>query len=150
VFTALDSSMRVLAQASPLAGEGMFFPDLTDYSYTSVRLARDWPSLVNVGWLDSGYDYSRGPVPPWLIPCLLRMATRYTNAVRGIRRCPFCKTRVTMTADDQDVHLGNAELRVRAANKTYVAPSLLPYYTVTHGYLSRSGRSTLTPSRRRR
>jgi len=112
----------------------MYFPDLMDYSYTSVRLADDGPSLVNVDWLDSGYGYSRGPVPLWLVPCLLRMATRYANAMRGIHRCPFCKARVTMTVDDQDVHLGNAELRVRAGTKTYVAPSLLLHYIAAHGY----------------
>ena len=70
----------------------MYFPDLTDYSYPPVSLPDDARSLLNVGWLDSGYDYRGGPVPPWLVPCLLRMAMRYVNATRGIYRCPFCKT----------------------------------------------------------
>jgi hypothetical protein len=31
-----------------------------------------------------------------------------------------------MTVDGQEVHLGNAELRARTGDSTYVAPSLLP------------------------
>ena len=39
-----------------------------------------------------------------------------------------------MTVDSQDVHLGNAELRVRDGPAIYVAPSLLPHYIASHGY----------------
>ena len=112
----------------------MYFPDLTDYRYTSVRLTDDAPSLLNVGWLDSGHDYCHGPAARRLVPCLLRMATRHLNAMRGVHRCPFCKIRVTMAVDGQEVYLGNAELLVRAGTATYVAPSLLPHYIAAHGY----------------
>ena len=134
----------------------MYFPDLSDYSYTSIRLAGDAPRLLNVGWLDSGQQYSRGPVPPWLVPCLLRMAMSYTNAMRGVHRCPFCETRVAMTVDGQEVYLGNAELRVRAGGMTYVAPSLLPHYVAAHGYrppqevLAAFGRACATDLHERR
>jgi len=43
-------------------------------------------------------------------------------------------SRVTMTVDGQDVYLGNAELRARAGDITYVAPSLLPHYIAAHDY----------------
>lgn len=62
------------------------------------------------------------------------MATHYKVAMRGIHGCPFCKTRVTMTVDGKDVYLGNAELRARAGDVTYVAPSLLPHYIAAHEY----------------
>lgn len=112
----------------------MYFADLTNYSYTAVRLPGDAPVLLNIGWLDAGQEYVRGPTPGHLVTHLLRMATRYTVAMRGIHSCPFCKARVTMTVDGQDVHLGNAELRARAGNITYVAPSLLPHYVAAHAY----------------
>ena len=62
------------------------------------------------------------------------MAMANTVAMRGTHRCPFCMSRVTMTVDGQDVYLGNAELRARAGDITYVAPSLLPHYIAAHDY----------------
>jgi hypothetical protein len=112
----------------------MYFADLSGYSYTAVRLPGDARVLVNVGWLDAGHDYRRGPVPHDVVTHLLRMASSYTVATRGIHRCPFCKSRVTMTVDGQDVCLGNAELRARRGDITYVAPSLLPHYIAAHDY----------------
>jgi hypothetical protein len=91
----------------------MYFADLTAYSYTSIRLPGDGPILLNVGWLEAGQAYQRGHTPPELVTHLLRMATSYTVAMRGIHSCPFCRDRVTMTVDGQDVYLGNAELRAR-------------------------------------
>ena len=60
------------------------------------------------------------------LPHLLRMATRCTVAMRGSHVCPFCKRRVTMTVDGKDVYLGHAELRARARDVTYVAPTCYP------------------------
>ena len=84
-------------------------------------------ALLNVGWLDAGQNYQRGIVPPELVARLLRMATSYMVATRGIHKCPFCRSRVTMTVDGCDVYLGNAELRARVGDITYVAPTLLPH-----------------------
>jgi hypothetical protein len=112
----------------------MYFADLSAYSYTSIRLPGDAPILRNVGWLEAGQAYQRGHTPPELVTHLLRMATSYTVAMRGIHSCPFCRDRVTMMVDGQDVYLGNAELRARAGEITYVAPSLLPHYIAAHGY----------------
>ena len=112
----------------------MYFADLTDYCYTKVRLAGDASVLLNVGWLDADQDYQRGTVSLRLVTHLLRMAMSYTVAMRGTHKCPFCASRVTMTFDGQAVYLGNAELRARAGDITYVAPSLLPHYIAAHNY----------------
>jgi hypothetical protein len=112
----------------------VYFADLTDYRYTPVRLAGDAPVLLNVGWVDAGQDYRRGQTPPELVRHLLRMAMSYTVAMRGTHKCPFCESRVAMTVDGQDVYLGNAELRARAGDITYVAPSLLHHYMAAHDY----------------
>jgi len=54
----------------------LYFADLTRYSYTSVHLPGDAPVLLNLGWLDAGRAYDRGPAPANLVMHLLRMGTR--------------------------------------------------------------------------
>jgi hypothetical protein len=114
----------------------MYFQDMTPYTYTAVRLADDAPLMLNFGWLDSAHEYTSGQVPPWLVTCALGLAAKYINGTRGYHRCPFCRDRdqVVMLLGSEKVFLGSAEIRVRAASATYIAPSLLPHYVSVHGY----------------
>ncbi len=112
----------------------MYFADLSAYNYSPIRLDGDAPVLLNVGWLDAEHDFQREPAAPELITCLVRMAALYKVATRGVHPCPFCKTRITMSVDGKDVFLGHAEIRARAGDITYVAPSLLPHYMAAHDY----------------
>jgi len=114
----------------------MYFEDLTPYTYTSMRLPDDAPSLVNCGWLDGEHDYVHGYVSPELIERLLRLAARYEVRTRGFHCCPFCKDcNVSMPLGDEDVHLGSAEIRITSGATTYVAPNLLPHYIEKHQYM---------------
>lgn len=114
----------------------MYFEDLTPYTYTNVRTPGDASLLVNFGWLDDEHEYPRGPVEAELVERLLRLASRYTNSMRGYHRCPFCKDRkhISMRVDDEDVYLGSAEVRVTFGDATYIAPSLVPHYIAVHRY----------------
>jgi hypothetical protein len=93
--------------------------------------------MVNFEWLDGPLNYPHGQVAPEIVRCMLRLAARYANGMRGFHRCPFCNNSAQLSTQlgDEVVYLGSAEIHVTAADTTYVAPSLLPHYVEAHEYL---------------
>ena len=95
-----------------------YYDDLTPYTYG--RSLHN--NIVNIGWLDSQFEYTKGEVDPLVIDKLksLEPSHRY----KGTHRCPFCgldRTSVNFTIE------GNG--------KYYCFPGLLVHYIEKHNYL---------------
>ncbi|MFC6881691.1 hypothetical protein [Actinomadura yumaensis] len=112
-----------------------YFEDLTPYRY--------WPNstetAVNIGWLGSGEPFPTGDVPAEVVPALLRLVAKGpVNLTRGFHKCEFCAEPpypVLMHLGEQEIALGNGEVRVTGENGTvYAAPTLLPHYIQAHRY----------------
>ncbi len=99
--------------------EVTYYPDLSPYQYTVV----DQP-MVNVGWLEPGEHFPRGPVPSHLVDALLKLGTRPRNKLRGFHFCGFCSR-----------YRGTGEIHVVSASGIrYAAPMLIIHYIFAHRY----------------
>jgi hypothetical protein len=118
----------------------VYFADLTPYEY----LKGNEPTVLNIGWLDTGHDFKRGEVPLGFLDRLRSLAEKPANQTRGFHLCPFCKnesdgTEVGLhTHIEQMVKVGavsSAEIRVcRRDGRSYAAPILICHYIEAHGY----------------
>ena len=66
-----------------------YFPDLSPYTYG--KYIPDC-GAVNVGWLDVGYDYPQGDVPPEFVERLWALCGLPVHMSRGIDNCHLCRT----------------------------------------------------------
>jgi hypothetical protein len=92
-----------------------YYEDLTPYTYSRKE------GRVNVGWLDSSKDYTKGKVDDNIIQKLklIEPSERY----KGFHRCPFCN----------DAR-GSTNYEVRGNGKIYCYPELLIHYIEKHDY----------------
>lgn len=102
-----------------------YFPDLAPYSYCE-RL----PGVVHVGWLDDKHEYTRGPVDPWFVDAMRRLADcdELPGTFMGSHFCELCTGSRLMRPSS------NGEIRVGFARVTYAAPVLIVHYIEAHGY----------------
>ncbi|MCE7006301.1 hypothetical protein LWC34_26180 [Kibdelosporangium philippinense] len=99
--------------------EVTYYPDLSPYRYTVA----DQP-MLNVGWLEPGAYFPRGPVPAQLVDALLKLGTRPRNKLRGFHFCEFCSR-----------YRGTGEIHVVGASGIrYAAPMLIIHYIFAHRY----------------
>jgi hypothetical protein len=110
------------------------FPDLTPYEY-----APDPDPAYNAGWLDESVPFPTGPTPTafhqkLLAYCRPQYAVRH---YRGVQTCPFCagpEAVVQVGSGDEQITLGNGEIRVIGSDVVYAAPTLIYHYVVDHDY----------------
>ena len=114
----------------------MYFADLTPYEY----LKRNDPATLNVGWLDTEHEFSRGKVSDVAIERLKSLARKSVNQTRGLHFCQFCKNE----SGDLNAHVermvkigaaSSAEIRVAGkSGRIYAAPVLICHNVETHNY----------------
>jgi hypothetical protein len=131
-----------------------YFPDLSEYAY---ELKADhglschtgtWGGIrhttcLNVGWLDSAYEYPRGEMSEEVIELLFEHCKRPCREMRGFHDCQFClksserhPPQMQVQRNGENVWLGDAEIRVLAADATlYAAPNMIYHYVTEHQYL---------------
>jgi hypothetical protein len=112
-----------------------YFEDFSPYTYLVSKSERN---LVNVGWLDNKHAFARGKLPDQAIEALLDLCASPVNRTRGFHTCPFCDNLgfgIVVQKCGREFRLGSAEIRVRTATFTYVAPDMIYHYVVAHGYL---------------
>lgn len=119
----------------------MFYEDLTEYDYQPEDSFTDRESgfyalwfrptytRLNVGWLEAGRPYARGPVPPGLVEKLTAIqAVQWMNVCLGVHECDLCPP--------GEGPEGNGEIRIPGAPRVaYAAPSLITHYVAVHSYL---------------
>jgi len=125
----------------------MYYPDLTPYVYGAEP--GDEPAL-NVGWLDSAYEFPKGDPPVGFLDRLRVVARTGVKQTRGFQVCQFCpdpcasfslgawsaEDRAVYQACFADGHYSSAELRVRGNDgRVYASPEMLIHYVAAHSYL---------------
>lgn len=93
-----------------------YYDDLTDYTYSRKN------GRVNIGWLDSSKDYTKGKVDEDIIKKLKTI--KPSESYKGSHSCPFCnKAR------------GSRDYEVSGNGKIYCYPELLIHYIESHEYM---------------
>lgn len=130
-----------------------YIQDLAPYDYSRLTLVPG-VRLLAVGWLEPEFPYSTGSVPAEFVHALGQLCIHHKQAqMRGYHNCRLgCRRRddVPRSADGRHrypphpsveidgvtVGLGSTEIRVIAADGTWLAaPSLVYHYVTEHGYL---------------
>ena len=114
-----------------------WYSDLSPYSYYPGE-----SDAVNVGWLEAGHPFQRGPVPLLVVAELERLSRDPKHPTRGYHQCQFCVPSTdTIAALPECLEAwwgqrrGNAEIHVQGTNgTTYIAPSLVLHYIIEHQY----------------
>ena len=115
-----------------------YFEDLTAYSYMGEIPDQN---LLNVGWLEKGYEYPQGSVEPEVLSLILMLASKSpTRRSRGFHVCPFCSNNSfglpVIDTSGKRLLLGSAEIRVKGkGDLTYACPDLIYHYISVHSYL---------------
>ena len=114
-----------------------WFPDLSPYTYHPGE-----SGFLNVGWLERGHLFPRGPVPLEFASELRRLSEAPVNVTRGFHRCQLCNPPTEAIAALPACmsvwwmdRVGGAEVHVKGADgTTYAAPSLIMHYVSEHQY----------------
>lgn len=124
----------------------MYYADLTKYQYWSYEALSFGPSnnhlhtnVVNIGWLEMDYPFSKGSVAEEFIDRLFELCCHPTNKTRGFHVCSLCTSNewpckkikmlvegeyidfnmpqiMKMTRNEIEVVLGHAEIWVPGEN----------------------------------
>ena len=113
-----------------------YFEDLTTYEYSRRKPIS---SLLNVGWLGEGHQFSVGQTADAFRAALAELCDKKSmNLTRGYHVCEFCPS--ASWFDPYFRSNGNGEIRVRGPDGTwYVAPRLVIHYVVEHNYCPPKG-----------
>jgi hypothetical protein len=106
-----------------------WFEDLSPYTYLQ-QPARGSGPVLNIGWLEQGQPFPRGPTPAVLI-VRLRLLVEHAevNITRGWHFCDLCPR-----AGEDGAH-GHGEIWAVGSDGTrFAAPSLIAHYVETHAY----------------
>ena len=125
----------------------MYFEDLTPYRY-GVYYGRDrtFPihEVLNVGWLQNGFDYQIGDVDQKIVLKLKHLLAKYQNATirhKGFHYCDLCSYNEnnipSINSGEKAMRLGSRILWLPSStspNKFYACPDLIVHYIVAHNY----------------
>ncbi|MFJ8960717.1 hypothetical protein ACIRG5_15145 [Lentzea sp. NPDC102401] len=111
-----------------------YYPDLSPYEYFKSD-----EKMLNVGWLDAGHDFPRGPLAPEFVDALLELNEDVQNQTRGLHWCVFCKGAFEDVPNPHrssgGAAVGSAEIHaVGADGVRYSAPTLVIHYVTEHEY----------------
>ena len=110
-----------------------YFADLTPHTYAPT----DGETVLNVGWLDNAYPYTRGETSPEFQVALQRLCENPVWLHMGFHRCQFCPREDVHTWSSVHLaRLGNGQIRVQGADEVwYAAPVMIHHYVKEHQYL---------------
>jgi hypothetical protein len=112
-----------------------YYPDLSPYEY-----GPDSDGACNVGWLDENYPFPTGTTPTafherLLVHCRFEFTVHHCFGFHECQFCPSPECPVKVARGDEQVSLGNGEIRVIGTDAVYAAPTLVYHYVVDHDYL---------------
>ncbi len=111
-----------------------YFADLTPHTCAPS----DGRHLVNVGWLDSNFPFSKGATTQQFQDALRLLCHTRVYLHRGFHYCQFCPRDPgddLMAWPTHFERMGNGQIRVMAEDGTwYAAPTLIHHYVVSHEY----------------
>ena len=109
----------------------MYHPDLSPHIYVDPG-----ENVLNVGWLDSHHEYSKGSVPLDFLERLQWYCQESVFLTFGFHVCEFCGKDfgVEMLILGKKRKLGSAEIRVIGQKAIYAAPDMIYHYIVDHQY----------------
>ena len=121
----------------------MYFDDLTPYSYD---LPKPLAGVLNVGWLDDRYPFTRGTPPVGFAAALSSwLLHAKANQMRGFQLCRFCRfegsqleryRQIEIMVEGQKIYLGSAEVWIPSSSGAiFAAPNLILHYVEAHQYL---------------
>jgi hypothetical protein len=113
-----------------------FFEDLSAYDYLPMLCEVSSPAR-NVGWLESGQSYPRGPVQPWVVDALWAHCRYIVGPTRGFFDCPFCSGEpvCSYVHDGERRMLGTGEIRIFSLDgSAFASPNLVFHYVRDHSY----------------
>lgn len=108
-----------------------YFPDLTPCTYYGAEWSH---RKLSVGWLELGYEYSRGPVAPEVLERLRDMMNYATGMSLGSHFCEFCLGHKHQRAGWGRAASGSVTLSVPGARGVYETPQLVIHYIEAHNY----------------
>jgi hypothetical protein len=106
---------------------------MTVCDYFRVPAPSEWACrLIAIGWLESGHEFSTGPVDSRLLEKLASLRPEFRSAFpaigfRGLHACSLCKDNVPLS----DSHIN---LFVPTIGFVYVAPARIDHYIEGHWY----------------
>ncbi|WP_446581632.1 DUF7919 family protein [Streptomyces sp. LARHCF252] len=118
-----------------------YYDDLSPYEYLPATVPGNVQAL-NVGWLDEGKPYVKGPVPDGFLDELSLLARGATQVrTRGWHDCLLSHGGETVESpaicdiSGSEVWLGGAEIRVVSKTGEWlIAPDLVLHYVAAHSY----------------
>src|SRR5437899_1108844 len=69
-----------------------WFADLTPYTYHEHVGGEAEPNTLNIGWLDTGMEFSTGECDRDVVARLRDLCRDGVNRTRGLYRCNLCST----------------------------------------------------------
>ena len=111
-----------------------FYPDESPCTYF-----KDAPELTAIGWLDSEYAYTKGPVEQSFFDKLGELFIKPWQPYffAGLHECHWCRFTggpVVIAVNNKRVELGASNLFVPGENAMYVVPSKALHYIDAHEY----------------
>lgn len=132
----------------------MYYPDMSTYGYTPTLTKVDengvktyWAdeNVVNVGWLEAGYEFKTGACNSQLLETILELCEKPIALFGGHHICDFCygedydwppPPQHYVLNNGKPVYLGNGEIEVTGEDgKRFRAPTLIYHYITEHNYL---------------
>ena len=126
----------------------MYYEDLEPYGIDAA-LSQAGKMALAVGWLESGFEYPRGPSDPQVIKRLFDFAKRrWWTGQLGYHSCDLCPSASPYAATVVEWRrrtflglrrtlrctTGDFEFFIPAHGCVYVAPSMILHYIMTHDY----------------
>jgi hypothetical protein len=112
-----------------------YFPELSAYTYFGGDPRR---AAFNVGWLRTGHPFPTAEPDPTFVDALVRCAIRPARLCMGIHPCDLCpaplRIHVPIEAAGRRIQIGNGEIVVGTASRTFRAPTLVVHYVRDHAY----------------
>ena len=117
-----------------------YYLDLTPFAYHHDHPGEE--HMLNVGWLEAGRPFGRGPVPYAFADELRLLAQKPVNLMRGFHVCDLCEPPRDLIASFPEYrHVwgmfrnGNGEIHVQSpSGAVYCAPILVLHYVAEHQY----------------
>jgi hypothetical protein len=127
--------LALVCPSSIRRDEVAYFEDLSPCSH----FGRWAESLLAVGWLESGREFTKGSVGKDVFSILVRLCVKPWQPMvpAGRHPCSFCRFTMgpaQLVYEDASVALGNANVFLPGSQKILVAPTMLLHYIDAHGY----------------
>jgi hypothetical protein len=114
-----------------------YYLDLSPYSYTSTD-SEVGVNSINIGWLAKTKSFTNGVTSQEFQKNLLEFCSKWCiHYFLGYHFCQFCRNidnPIQINQGEEEIQLGNGEIRVIGQAGIYAAPTLIYHYVVEHHY----------------